>query len=179
MKKIFLFLCLIIPALAFSQNNQEKVSITKFEEFASATGRIIKFIDYQIPNISSTFGVLETSIRKVISSGEISYYYRLENLNRRTMIEYSDLVEINKALEILALEVSQDLYLNPDYMESKFRTTDDVTIGYYISKGQAKWYIDLGIYSDDTVFIRDHKDMINQFKNAQMKIEELMSKDKN
>ena len=72
MKKIFLFLCLIIPTLAFSQNDVQKVNMTKFEEFASATGHIIKFIDYQLPNMSLTGfsnltgGVLETSIRKLI-----------------------------------------------------------------------------------------------------------------
>ena len=92
------------------------------------------------------------------------------------MIEYSDLVEINKALVTLSASVDSDLQANPDYLENKFRTEDGLEVGYYISNGKANWFIKLERYSNSTVFPKNQDEIINSFSEAQTKIEELKSK---
>lgn len=89
------------------------------------------------------------------------------------MIEYSDLVEINKALAKLCTEVNTDCAANPDYLENKFITNDGFEIGYYVSKGKASWYIKLERYSNSSVFIKNAETLTENFSNAQKKIEEL------
>lgn len=89
------------------------------------------------------------------------------------MIEYSDLVEINKALAKLVGEVDADCAANPDYLENKFVTDDGFEIGYYVSKGKASWYLKLERYSNSTVFIKNASELTNNFTAAQKKIEEL------
>ena len=66
----------------------------------------------------------------------------------------------------------------PYYLENKFRTVDGFEIGYYISKGQAGWYMKLEKYSSSTVFSRDRMTLLTAFKNAQSKIEELKASGK-
>ena len=94
------------------------------------------------------------------------------------MIEYSDLVEINKALAKLASEVDADIASNSDYLENKFRSVDGFEVGYYVSKGDAHWYLKLERYSSSTVFIKDQASIIEAFKEAQTKIEELKASGK-
>jgi len=89
------------------------------------------------------------------------------------MIEYSDLVEINKALAKLTSEVDADCAENPDYLENKFRTVDGVEVGYYVSKGKASWFMKLERYTSSTVFIKSKEVLVEAFTNAQKKIEEL------
>ena len=89
------------------------------------------------------------------------------------MIEYSDLVEINKALTKLASEVEADVASNPDHLENKFRTEDGFEVGYFVSKGEANWYLKLVRYSRHTVIVKNKTVVIDAFKNAQAKIEEL------
>lgn len=89
------------------------------------------------------------------------------------MIEYSDLVEINKALTKLVSEVEADCAANPDYLENRFITEDGFQIGYYVSKGKASWYLKLERYSSSTVFIKNAEALTSNFPAAQKKIEEL------
>ena len=89
------------------------------------------------------------------------------------MVEYSDLVEINKALAVLSTEVDTDVVANPDYLENKFKTVDGFEVGYYVSKGNAHWFLKLDSYSRSTVFVKDKSLIIDAFLNAQAKIEEL------
>ena len=90
------------------------------------------------------------------------------------MIEYNDLVEINRALTRLVSEVDTDIADNPDYLENKFKTVDGFEIGYYVSKGKTdNWYIRLERYSESTVFIKNKEVLVEAFFNAQKKIEEL------
>ena len=93
------------------------------------------------------------------------------------MIEYSDLVEINKALIKLGSEVNIDVASEPDYLENKFKTVDGFEVGYYISEGQAHWFLKLERYSSSTVFVRNQSVIVEAFKNAQAKIEELKATD--
>ena len=83
------------------------------------------------------------------------------------------MVEINKALSKLVSEVDSDCAKNPDYLENKFRTTDGFEVGYYVKKGMANWYMKLERYTSSTVFINSKEALVEAFKNAQVKIEEL------
>ena len=88
------------------------------------------------------------------------------------MIEYSDLVEINKALAKLLNEVDSDCLSNPDYLENRFITEDGFRIGYYVNDGKANWFVRLDRYGKSTVFIKKEV-LAENFPAAQKKIEEL------
>ncbi len=182
MKKILLAMAMLLPLATFAQEEAKK-EVTKFEEFTSKTGSIVKFVDVNMPKLSTiSWGSLETSIR-TIKGGNNAYFYRLEkaaylsSTAKIAMIEYSDLVEINKALAILASEIDVDIASNPDYLENKFRTVDGFVVGYYVNKEEAKWYIKFDRYSG-SAFIKNQTVLIDAFKNAQAKIEELKASGK-
>lgn len=181
MKKIviIMMMALMMPAVSNAQNDAAK-KLTKFEQITSKTGRISKFVDIRMPSIPESFmGSLSASIRTVMGEQTNSYFYRIEDpeTNRSVahiaMIEYSDLVEINKALTKLVAEVDADCTANPDYLENRFITNDGFEIGYYVSKGKASWYMKLERYSSSTVFIKNAESLITNFQNAQKKIEDL------
>ena len=183
MKKILMAMVMLLPLASFAQEDVKK-QMTKFEEFTSKTGSIVKFVDIHMPKLSVAYGAsLQTGIR-TIKSGNNIYFYRLEKSETSSstakiaMIEYSDLVEINKALAKLASEVDADIASNSDYLENKFRSVDGFEVGYYVSKGDAHWYLKLERYSSSTVFIKDQASIIEAFKEAQTKIEELKASGK-
>lgn len=181
MKKFILFMLLCMFSFtSFAQNNDAAKKLTKFEEFTSKTGRITKFVDVNMPGISKSFyGSLETGIRTIMGADRNAYFYRIEepetsrSVSHIAMIEYSDLVEINKALSKLVNEVDADCAANPDYLENKFVTDDGFQVGYYVSKGKATWYLKLERYSSSTVFVKSKEDLTSNFTAAQKKIEEL------
>lgn len=181
MKRIIfvLMMALTMPVVLNAQNDAAK-KLTKFEQITSKTGRISKFVDVNMPSIPQSFmGSLSTSIRTVMGEQSNSYFYRIEEseTSRSTshiaMIEYSDLVEINKALAKLVAEVDADCSANPDYLENRFVTNDGFQIGYYVSKGKANWYMNLERYSNSTVFIKNAESLTTNLLAAQKKIEEL------
>lgn len=178
MKKILMAMVMLLPLASFAQEDVKK-QMTKFEEFTSKTGSIVKFVDIHMPKLSVAYGAsLQTGIR-TIKSGNNIYFYRLEESETIAMIEYSDLVEINKALAKLASEVDADIASNSDYLENKFRSVDGFEVGYYVRKGgAAHWYLKLERYSSSTVFINDQASIIEAFKEAQTKIEELKASGK-
>jgi hypothetical protein len=183
MKRLILILTILLPMFANGQTNDAEKKQTKFEEFSSKTGKISKFIDINLPGLSQNFmGVLETGVRTIIGGDRNAYFYRIEkpetssSISRIAMIEYSDLVEINKALSKLISEVDADCAANPDYLENRFITEDGFQIGYYVSNGKASWYLKLERYSNSTVFIKNSEELSTKFLNAQKKIEELKTK---
>lgn len=182
MKKVLLLFLLALPMCMFGQVDNKAKQMTKFEEFSSATGMIVKLQDYSLPNIAQSYmGILETGIRAIMGRNTNAYFYRIEepetsrSISHIAMIEYSDLVEINKALDKLCTSVDADIAANPDYLENKFRTVDGFEVGYFISKGRASWFMKLERYSSSTVFIKNQEILVEAFKNAQAKIEELKS----
>ncbi len=183
MKKVLILIAILSSTVAFAQkSDKEDKQLTKFEQISSQTGKIVKFQDVKMPNIALSFGgVLKAGIRLVMGENE-AFFYRIEkpetssSLGRIAMIEYSDLVEINKALETLSSAVDSDLEANPDYLENKFRTVDGLEVGYYVSNGKANWFIKLERYTSSTVFPRNKEEIINSFLEAQSKIESLMEK---
>ena len=185
MKRLFFVLmAMTLPLTVFSQSDDAK-KLTKFEEFTSKTGSIVKFVDVTLSRIPLSYsGSLETGIR-TIKSGADAYFYRIEkpetssSASRIAMIEYSDLVEINKALTKLSSEVEADCAAKPDYLENKFRTVDGFEVGYYVSKGSASWFMKLERYSSSTVFVKSQDVIIDAFNAAQAKIEELIASSNN
>lgn len=185
MKKILLLLALLMPLSLSAQSNSEDKKPTKFEQFSSRTGTIVKFVDVSMPNIPLSYmGTLESGIRTIKGGSTNSYFFRIEepetsrSISHIAMIEYTDLVEINKALQKLVQEVDGDIADNPDYLENKFKTVDGFEVGYYVSKGKANWYLKLERYSKSTVFIKNKEVLVDAFTNAQAKIEELKSNSK-
>lgn len=176
-KNLLLLSIALLPLISFAQEIRKEQ--TKFEAFTSKTGSIIKFYDIEMPNIQLNYGITETSVRVIVRGDTYQYYYRIEkpetssSIEKIAMIEYSDLVEINKALQILRNEAIEDLQLNPDYLENKFVTDDGVAIGYYVSEGKTTWYIKLERYTSSTIFPRNEKIIFDNFQSAQQKIEEV------
>ncbi len=184
MKKVLIIMAMLLPLATFAQKTEDVKKLTKFEEFTSKTGAIIKFVDVNMPRIPVSYASLAVSIRTLYSGASKSYFLRLEKEEtsssnaRIAMIEYSDLVEINKALVKLASEVDADLAANPDYMENKFRTVDGFEVGYYITKKEVQWYLKLERYTNSNVYPKSRADIIEYFKDAQTKIEELKASGK-
>lgn len=166
---------MLMPFSVMAQEDGVEKKMTKFEEFSSKTGTIIRFEDYSLPKLQ----FLETGIRVIEGNATKLYFYRMEKASTTTssakiaMIEYSDLVEINKALVQLQNSASTDISLKCDYLENKFKTVDGFEVGYYVDKGSATWFLKLERYSNSTVFVRDKDAIVNGFKEAQNKIEEL------
>jgi len=76
MKKLFFVAGLLFfTMVVFGQNAKE--ANTKMDVFASKTGVIIKFVDNSLPNLSHTYGAAETKVRKLISGGDIGYFYQI------------------------------------------------------------------------------------------------------
>lgn len=180
MKKSLTILALLFFIASFSQDSEtdaEKTK-TKMEQFASQSGVITKFTDTNLSNIKAGYTVAETRIRKLMSGDNVKYFYQIEKPkqygNSTASIEYSDLLEVIKAFNVLKSEVDNDVNINPDYLENKFTTEDGFQLGYYISKGKATWYLKLEKYgSDSTLFIKDLEKIESNLAEAKMKIEEL------
>lgn len=184
MKKLLLSLLVLLPVFATAQEEQgTPKELTKYERFISRTGRILKFYDINLSSLyMSDMVTLSSSIRVILDDDENKYYYRLEKeetssaIARIAMIEYSDLVEINQALKKIKSEYEDDVKSNPDYLENKFVSEDGFQIGYYISKGTAKWYLKLEKYLKSVYTFRDTSDVIKLFSAVQKAIEEVKNK---
>jgi len=180
MKKLFFVAGLLFFTMAvFGQNAKE--ANTKMDVFASKTGVIIKFVDYSLPNLSHTYGAAETKVRKLISGGDIGYFYQISYKGqydtKTASIAYEDLLEVIKAIQTLKTEFSTDQTSNPDYLENKFVTDDGFQLGYYVSSGKIKWYLVLEKYgSGNTIFINDVMTIETAFNVAKDKIESLKNK---
>lgn len=104
---------------------------------------------------------------------------KFEKFSSKTGVitKFQDVIMPNiKETFLIAAQVDTDIQSNPDYLENKFVTDDGFKVGYYISKGKAKWFVTFEQYSSNTAFIKDQENLINSFKDAQTKIEELKTK---
>ncbi len=137
-----------------------------------------KFVDNKLPNLSASYGSTETRVRKITNGVATAYFYQITKegkySNSVASIEYSDLIELLKAVKVLKGEVTSDIAANSDYMENKFVTVDGFQVGYYVSKGKANSYIKLEKFgSDNTLFINDGDTIETAFTDAKSKIDEL------
>ncbi|MFZ2283747.1 MAG: hypothetical protein WAV86_07715 [Lutibacter sp.] len=172
-KKLIFSLFLLFSIICSSQTTKtESASITtKMDAFASKTGIITKFTDSNLEGLKTTYGAAEARIRKVNSGTITTYFYQIEKEGKygssTASIEYSDLLEIIKAMATLKLELEKDMVNIPDYLENKFVTVDGFQVGYYISKGESQWYLKLEKYgSDNTLFINDPETIESSFNQA-------------
>lgn len=180
MKKLITLTVFFITITALSQDakTEDEQVKTKMETFSSKTGVITKFTDTNLGDLKASYTVAETRIRKVNSGNTEKYFYQIEKPgkydNATASIEYSDLLELIKALNSLRAEVDNDIATNPDYLENKFITEDGLQLGYFIDKGKATWYIRLEKYgSDKTLFIKDLSSIESSLLEAKNKIESL------
>lgn len=186
MKKVLFLSSMILLSMTFTlsaQDTQKEVESakTKMDIFSSKTGVIMKFIDTKLPNLTALYTSAETRIRKVKSGNTDTYFYQIEKEGKygssTASIEYSDLLEVIKAIKTLRIEVDTDIASNPDYMENKFSTVDGFQVGYYVSKSKATWYIRLEKYgTDKTVFVTNGEIIETAFTTAKNKIDELKIK---
>ena len=178
MKKVLLILCLFATGIMVeAQTVKEEVS--KMDAFASKTGVIIKFVDYSLPNLSLSYGIAESKIRKLISSGDTAYFYQISNESKygtkTASIAYEDLLEVIKALETLKDESVNDAILKPDYIENKFVTDDGFQIGYYVSGGKTNWFLKLEKYgTGNTIFPKSVNSIEEALSIAKAKIETML-----
>lgn len=176
MKKIVIVLALLMPLILVAEETEKQQ--TKFERFVSKTGVMIKFVDTKMPNISGAFGYKspKACIRTVLGETENTYFYVLSKESDGFVyyanIEYSDLVEINKAIKKMIQEVTADCDAKPYHLENRFITEEGFRVGYVVEKSTASWYIRLNELSASEVFLSDFEEL-KKFHDAQAKIEEL------
>lgn len=183
MKKSFIIALLAIASISnlYAQDKKEEQLKTKMDMFASKTGVITKFTDFKLPSINSLYSLLEVRVRK-ISSGQNqpSYFFQITKegkySNSTASIEYTDLLEVIKALTTLKKDVDADL-ANPNYTENKFITSDGFQIGYYTQNNKSVWYMKLEKYgSDNTVYVNSVEQFESAFNGAKSKIDEIKVK---
>lgn len=139
---------------------------------------MIKFTDTKISWIKTLNGSVEARVRKVQSGGSSDYFYQITKQNKYgsnvASIEYSDLLEVMKAIGLLKEELRKDILLKPNYLENKFITTDGFYIGYLINEGDVNWYAKLEKYSSDSsIFLESIENFEVSALEAKNRIEEL------
>jgi len=178
-KKLLLPVVLLINSAICQDVKKETEALqTKMDRFTSKTGAFSKFADTKLPDLISNYSSAQTRIRKVVSGTQYFYFYQIEESgeygNSTASIEYSDLLEVIKALNVLKVEVDKDAAGNPDYLENKFTTVDGFQVGYYVSKSKVQRFIKLEKYgSKNTVFMKDFATVETAFNDAKVKIQEL------
>jgi hypothetical protein len=176
MKKLLLIL-FCLPMIGFGQNkDEENKKLTKMDLFTSKTGSIIKYIDYSLTDIKGNYSNGEARVRKIISGESIGYFFQISKTGKYSTktasIEYSDLIEVIRAINTLKENSSSDIMSEGDYLENKFVTDDGFQIGYYVKNEKAIWYITLEKYgSDNNIFIRDLNEVESSFIEAKNKID--------
>lgn len=175
-QKLFFMLLLLALSMNLCAQNDSIVRVTKYSALETKKGVVIKFVDKNIDDIkynASSFG-LPCKIRTFHNNEGNSYFVIISSTQKKAMIEYSDLVEVNKAFEKLFKEVDSDCSLDPDYLENKYITDDGFKIGYYVRKGKAHWYFDLDFYSIGGYFdLKKPYDFSKGLKEAQNEIEKM------
>lgn len=177
MKDVLMFLLLMV--LTINVNAQEvKESKTKMNEFASKTGVIIKYEDYNLPDLKLIYGVAESKIRKLTSGGVEKLFYQISSKgkygDKTASIAYEDLLETQKALISLKSQATLDKSTTSDYIENKFITDDGFQVGYYVSKNKLSWYMVLEKYgSNNTIFIKNAETVEQAFNQAKQRMDNL------
>ncbi|SFB30031.1 hypothetical protein SAMN05660845_2511 [Flavobacterium swingsii] len=181
MKSKLISALLFVSTFMFAQTvkKEAETTKTKLEVFTSKTGSITKFTDFNTSGlkVSGIQTPLETLIRKVNSGILVAYFYQIKRnvTNSTASIEYTDIIEILKAIKTLKLEYDKDISLKPDYLENKFTTSDGFLIGYYADNSKNSWFIKLDKYNykDETLSFDNVETLETAFNEAKLKIEDL------
>ena len=198
MKKLIVFLVLLMPMIVIAQNNEIASSSkqTTFEKFSSTIGTIVKFKDYKLTSVSSKIGsglaathyTVRAEVRQLIIDNNKTLFLHLtyqgyQEPKRSAFIAMEDVVEIEKALTELIKQCESDSTGDAYYLENKFSTKDNFDIGYYIEttvdkKGEEsnelRWYVTLDDrYNHSTAFFLEPDGLRDLFKTAIQKMNEL------
>lgn len=153
---------------------------SKLEAFVSKKGRIIKTLDYTLPKVSSLYCNCQARVRLLEAEGDKRYFFQIMKPGKySTKVESiadEDVLEVIKAVEALKASVPSDLKTDANYMENCFITDDDFKIGYYVSKGEANWYVGLSGIKSESLFFKNVKSLTDVFVGAKNKIESIKSK---
>lgn len=181
MKKLLtlLTLMLMLPMVTFAQV-QEKKPQTTFEKFTSSLGTMMKFVDYDLPDIKSKYAVANSSIRKVITNNETECFLNISFTNARNeeysaYIAYNDVIELKKALDELKKQVVNDGTGDANYLENTFTTKDNLKMGYYIEKKKSTdkaptWVLNLEGFGSSSLIFDDSSALSTLFDNAIQKL---------
>tara|TARA_B110000438_G_scaffold277968_1_gene301052 strand:+ start:1076 stop:1609 length:534 start_codon:yes stop_codon:yes gene_type:complete len=174
MKNVILIGFIYIGLVSQSFSQDEK-SLSKMEQFVSNAGQIIKFENYNLPDLKGSYAVLKTKVRRVYAGGETKYYFIMVKEdkygNKTAYIAEEDLVEIEKALDQLIIQ-SENEESNSDYLENKFTSEDGFQIGYWKGKS-LKWFVTLEKYGSSSTSFNGYADLKAIIGMAQKKIQEL------
>jgi len=172
MKRIVLIIMAIVFSVAALAQQETQKKQTKYENFISRTGVIRKYEDIKHTPIPTIGNRIQTVIR-IVKGNPNGYYFGMLKYNeyKSAMIEYSDIVEVNKALEKLFSEFEADKETKPYYLKNTYKTVDGFEIGYYIKNKSVHWIVVLE-WTDEEIDVSP-TDLIKAFKDAQAKIEEL------
>lgn len=170
MKKIITILIVVLANnLALGQTKESKML-----DFVSRKGVIIKFEDFNLPKLKSTYGNCESKIRKIVSGDQVKYFLQLSKKGKYSSstasIAYEDIIELEKALVALQAQAALDISTNADYLENKFISDDEFEIGYYIDKNKITWYMKLKDGNEGTVFLKSNEVIANALKGGKEKI---------
>ena len=160
-------------------------SNTKYGVLLKKKGRFIKFEDFKEEKFSldPDYGIpkIKVYIRKFYEIDKNYYFLCLRIGVKYTFVEYSDLVEINKAIVKLRYEVGSDCLKQPEYLKNIYISDDDFEIGYWVTKKNRKYSPTWYLYLDNTRYAYNiiYIDYIQKmFQEKQAEIEDMMAKDK-
>ena len=177
---IFVFLFAFVLKMD-AQKNDSIIRVTKHYMLDFQKGTVIKFVDKKVNKIIyylQSRGI-DCSIRTFYNNGGNTYFVVLEppfvtGGVKSIGIEYSDLLEVNKAIDKFFKEVDSDCASDPDYLENKFITEDGFKIGYYVDKGKAHWFVDFDISSPSSFLeIKKPYEFAKGLKDVQNEIEKM------
>lgn len=180
---ILLLLGLSLGVCAQEEQVDGKKITTKYEEFISQSGTFVKFIDNKMPtNVELYNDGISGNVRTFWGQTRNHYYLILTKKDLSgsydAMIEYSDLIELNKAFARLLGEVDDDVKLKTEYnyLENKYVTNDQFKLGYYIEKRKAKWFVKFAP-NIPLLRITYQKEFCKFLNDAQEKIEQIMARE--
>lgn len=145
--------------------------MTRFE---SERGIVRKYIDVKLNNLpnSSLFTSYKAIIRTYFGDSKNSYFYIVEEYEKNTVIkraaiEYSDLLEVIRAINQISTEEENDCKSNPEYLRNQFITIDGVSVGYYVRDKKSNWFIS----DDGTFWVKNFNELSKSLNEAKEKIE--------
>lgn len=134
---ILIFVAATCGADAFSQSLP-----SRFEKIINQTGVNLKVDSYVLPDFrlnDNTSG--RAKVLKVFVGRETNSFCQIEWGNFRSVIAFSELLELQKSLALTREQSTELLNSGPDNTEGKYATSDGFEIGFMRPKGKVTWYI--------------------------------------
>jgi|SaaInlStandDraft_3_1057020.scaffolds.fasta_scaffold07685_1 hypothetical protein len=151
---------------------QEVKELSKMDKFVSNVGEIVRFEDYNLPDIVAYNEKVTNKIRVIVTGKEKGYFFLIQKKDKydtkTAAIAEDDLSDVISALDNL-IENSNNEKGGPDYLENKFKTEDGFQIGY--AKGTSiTWFITLEKYGKSTILFDGFEGLKSGLASAQEKI---------